>query len=183
MVDKMVATNGFYLLLLLITLEEKLVVGRLMNFTKTEVAFNSKYIKNMTAWLDKGLLNIDIVTEQELQYGLRGSIAVQIKMQNSKNYQRLFAYDYDLCKMLSEISKDSIINLWYRTFLKSGNFMENCPIAKGHYFIYNLRLDPGTIPVFLRSGEYQINSIDYYGKRKTKSFEQVVRFAVYLRIY
>lgn len=54
---------------------------------------------------------------------------------------------------------------------------------QGHYYIQNLRLDPKTIPVFLRSGEYQIININYYGKRKTKSYEQVMRFVLGLRIY
>lgn len=101
-----------------------------MNYTKIEVSFNDKYLNNLTAWLDKGMLNINIDTARVLEYGLRGTIAIQMKMPSSKKYQRLFAFEYDVCKMLSDMSKDSIISVWYKTFLKNGNFMENCPIAK-----------------------------------------------------
>lgn len=101
-----------------------------MNFTKTDWSFNKKFVHNMTAWLDKGLLNIDFNTERSFEYGLRGSIAIQMKLEKSTTFQRLFAFDFDLCKLLSEISKDGIINLWYRVLLKNGNLMENCPIAK-----------------------------------------------------
>ncbi|XP_073844494.1 uncharacterized protein [Musca autumnalis] len=154
-----------------------------MNFTKTEGSFNKKYMKNMTIWLEKGLLNLDLDTERNLEYGLRSSIAIQIKMPNSQSFQRLFSYEFDVCQLLNEISKESIINMWYRVLLKNGNFMENCPIVKGHYYIRNLRLDANTIPVFLRSGEYQITSLSYYGKRKTKSYDQVARVFIGIKIY
>ncbi|XP_061391809.1 uncharacterized protein LOC133327268 [Musca vetustissima] len=118
-----------------------------------------------------------------LEYGIRGAIAIQIKMPNAKDFQRMFAYDFDLCQMLSQITKGSIISVWYRKLLKSGNIMENCPIAKGHYYAHNISLNPATLPAFLRSGDYQISSLNYYGKRKTKSYQQVVRFAIGFKIY
>uniref|UniRef100_A0A1I8NI63 Uncharacterized protein n=1 Tax=Musca domestica TaxID=7370 RepID=A0A1I8NI63_MUSDO len=154
-----------------------------MNYTQCEVSFNKKYIANSSAWVEAGLLNMDINVEQVLTYGIRGIMSIQIKIGNSKNFQRLFTYEYDMCKLLNEVSKVGIINLWYRNFLKKGNFMENCPIAKGHYYARNISLDPSTIPVFLRAGEYQINSLNYYGKKKTKSFESIIRFVIGIKIY
>lgn len=101
-----------------------------MNYTKSEINFNTKYITNMTTWIDRGMLNIDLNTARIFDYGLRGSIMVHIRMENTENYQRLFAYDFDVCKVLSEISRASILSLWYRTVLKYGNIMENCPIPE-----------------------------------------------------
>uniref|UniRef100_A0A1I8M8N9 Uncharacterized protein n=1 Tax=Musca domestica TaxID=7370 RepID=A0A1I8M8N9_MUSDO len=168
---------------LLLILQLSFVLGRFMNFTKTQHSFNEKYLKNFTTWLENGALNVDADTERVFEYGFRGNLVVQIKIGNSKNYQRMFAYDYDVCKVLSEISRDSIVNYWYRMVLKHSNIMENCPMPKAHYYIHNMRLDGNSLPVFLRPSEYQIISTHYFGKRKTKSYEMALRLVAGIRIY
>lgn len=70
--------------------------------------------------------------------------------------------------------KDTIFKKWFRSFLKYGNFMQNCPVYKGHYYLRGWELDPDLIPSYLYAGDYRIKGYGFYGKFKGKDEDFVV---------
>ncbi|XP_075165195.1 uncharacterized protein LOC142237688 [Haematobia irritans] len=170
-------------LLLIIGGHLDFALGRLSNFTGVSSMFGNKYMSNLTMWINEGAFNVDAIIAKPLDYGLRGQVGIQLRIENSQKYQTLFSHDFDLCKLLNEISRDTMINSWLRIALKYGNMMENCPVPADRYSIRNYRMDSNSIPVFLRPGDYRILALNYYGKRNTKSFDLVCRLKLDLKIY
>ncbi|XP_073847152.1 uncharacterized protein [Musca autumnalis] len=155
--------------------------ARYMNFSAINGTFNSKYMSGIRTWVENGLVNIEMTTIKTLNYGMRASTSILLKLENSRKYQTLFSYDIDICKMLGGMS-DSILRNWFRNVLKYSNLMENCPVAPAKYVIRNLHLESNNIPPFLRAGDYRFVVMNYFGKKKTKSFDMVCRFNVDMKI-
>ncbi|XP_037941296.1 uncharacterized protein LOC119674240 [Teleopsis dalmanni] len=153
-----------------------------MKFTKIEVTGDSSYISNVTYWIDNGTANADMYVKRTLNYGLRVFVDLQMKLADSKKYQSLFSYDVDVCKLLNEFFRESLLRSWYRNLLKYSNFMENCPIMEGFYYIRKLALEPNSIPPYLRSGDYRLCCTAYYGKRNSKKQRSVSNLTAYMQI-
>lgn len=100
-----------------------------MNFTDISVTFNRKYLSNITTWIEDGAVNIEMTTITNLDYGMRGNIAIQVRIENSAKYQTLFSYEVDVCKMLTEMFGEHLLRNWFRNLLKHANLMENCPVV------------------------------------------------------
>uniref|UniRef100_A0A1I8MEZ2 MD-2-related lipid-recognition domain-containing protein n=1 Tax=Musca domestica TaxID=7370 RepID=A0A1I8MEZ2_MUSDO len=158
------------------------ITARFMNFTAINATFNEKYMSGIRSWIDQGLVNIEMTTVQTLNYGMRASTSIQMKLENSRKYQTLFAYDIDICKLLGGM-KDSILRNWFRNILKYSNLMENCPVVPDKYVIRNMRLESNNIPPFLRPGDYRFTVMNYFGKKKTKTFDMVCRLNVEMKIF
>lgn len=108
-----------------------------------------------------------------LQTGYRGHVDFQIRLDGSKVYQTLFSYTMDICNMVLSI-KDSIFKKWFRSLLKYGNFMQNCPVYSGYYYLRGWKLDGELMPMFLYAGDYRIKGYGFYGKYQSKNEDFVV---------
>ena len=90
----------------------------------------------------------------------RASIEFQIRLQNSKKYQTLFGYNFDVCSMVIAF-KDTMFKRLFKSLLKYSNFMQNCPVHEGHYYLHNYHLESGLIPTYLYPGDYRFRGRGY----------------------
>ncbi|XP_037941297.1 uncharacterized protein LOC119674241 [Teleopsis dalmanni] len=148
-----------------------------------EIKTLSPFITNVTYWIDNGTVNAEMQITHTLNYGLRNYIDLQIRLADSKKYQSLFSYDIDLCKLLNEFFRESLLKTWYRNLLKYSNLMENCPIMEGFYYIRKYKMAPGTLPPYLRPGDYRLSALSFFGRRNTKKFRPFSDFITYLTIF
>lgn len=63
--------------------------------------------------------------------------------------------------------------------LRHGNFMYNCPVPKGHYFLQGWKMDSTQVPHYMLPGNYCVSAHFFYGKLKSKQEDFVLDLNVY----
>lgn len=153
--------------------------NRQVEFRNIENRWSRNYFSNFSIYLQNNSINLDIDIIKTIQTGFKGYIEFQIRLNGSKIYQTLFSYTLDICNMVISL-KDTIFKKWFKSFLKYGNFMQNCPVFAGHYYLRGWKLDPNLIPSYLYAGDYRIKGYGYYGKHRSKNEEFVVAVSLEL---
>ncbi|KAH8322118.1 hypothetical protein KR059_003164, partial [Drosophila kikkawai] len=138
-----------------------------ISLTRVECEKNSRYFKTLNVSAVNSTIAADIELIQTLKAGFRGHIDVQLRLSNAKKFQSLVQTDTDYCELLSTL-KDSLFRRWVKSVTKNSNFMENCPISAGHYYLRAWHVDMGLVPSYLLSGDYRLRALVYYGKYRSK---------------
>ncbi|KAH8364389.1 hypothetical protein KR084_006514, partial [Drosophila pseudotakahashii] len=128
---------------------------------------NPKFFSILNVTFVNNTISADIELLQALKAGFRGHVDVQLRLSNAKKFQTLVQTDTDYCELLSTL-KDSLFRRWVKSMSKNSNFMENCPVSGGHYYIKGWHVDMGLVPSYLLSGDYRLRAFVYYGKYRTK---------------
>ncbi|XP_016971212.1 uncharacterized protein LOC108038861 [Drosophila rhopaloa] len=128
---------------------------------------NPKFFSTLNVTAVNSTITADIELLQALKAGFRGHVDVQLRLSNAKNFQSLVQSDTDYCELLSTL-KDSLFRRWVKSVTKNSNFMENCPVPAGHYYLKAWHVDMGLVPSYLLSGDYRLRAFVYYGKYRTK---------------
>ncbi|XP_046807375.1 uncharacterized protein LOC111687196 [Lucilia cuprina] len=131
------------------------------------------YFSNSTVYLQNNTVYADLNIIKIIQNGFKGHIEFQIRLEGSKIYQTLFDYTIDICSMVISF-KDTLFKKWFRSFLKYGNFMQNCPVYSGRYYLNGWKLDSDLIPSYLYAGDYRVKGYGFYGKLESKHEDFVV---------
>ncbi|KAH8418634.1 hypothetical protein KR222_008074, partial [Zaprionus bogoriensis] len=126
---------------------------------------NSEFVSRATGWISAdGTLNTDVYLNRSITPGLRTTITVQYKIENSAIYQTLLNYDVDTCRTIKDLLHSRLTTIWFRNVHKYGNLSSKCPIRPGYYSLRNLQLENSSIPAYLRPGNYRLIDFNYYGK-------------------
>lgn len=142
---------------------------------------SAKYFYNFTSHLQNNSINVDFYTIRTLRRGYRAHTEIRIRLMDSKKYQTLFVYNLNVCGMVIGY-KDTIFKKWFRSLLKSGNFMQNCPVPIGHYYLSNWQLESDLIPMYLYPSDYLIKFYGFYGKYRTKEEDFVADIEIELSL-
>lgn len=105
-----------------------------MKFVAVSNRYSKEYFENCTAWISNHTLNIEMITLRAINYGICVNLDIQIKLQDSRHYQSLFDYEFDVCKLVNEHFREGLLRSWFKNILKFGNFMENCPVIEVGFF-------------------------------------------------
>ncbi|XP_037956536.1 uncharacterized protein LOC119686131 [Teleopsis dalmanni] len=170
------------IILLIIQNEINVIQGtRTVEFRSGCSNFSAKYFSNFTLKTVNNTISLDMYIIQPLKSGFKSYFEFQVRLSNSKNYQKLFNYQVDVCNMVASL-KESLFKKWFASLRRYGNFVRNCPVPEGHYYINNWSWDSNLIPSFLHSGEYRIKGYGYYGTYKSKNEVMVVDYEVEINI-
>ncbi|XP_034655652.1 uncharacterized protein LOC117893224 [Drosophila subobscura] len=139
-----------------------------VSLSRLQCEKNPKYFRTLNVTFANNTITADIYLEQGLKTGFRGHIDVQLRLTNAKKFQSLVQTDTDYCELLSSL-KESLFRRWIKSLAKNSNFMENCPIPPGPYYLKGYHVDMGLVPSYLLNGDYRLRALVYYGKYHTKS--------------
>ncbi|XP_054734771.1 uncharacterized protein LOC129242240 [Anastrepha obliqua] len=159
-----VSTKFLYLLILIELLPFTYGVTEL-SFTSVHFRSSPRYLSNFTIEIINGTIYTDFDLIRRLVPGLRCRLEFQLRLANAKSYQPLFHFDIDVCSTIVAL-KDHLLKSWYKSILKYGNFMENCPISTDHYYMKGWKLQQALIPKYLYPGDYKIVAFFYFGQYK-----------------
>ncbi|XP_030385962.1 uncharacterized protein LOC115632845 [Scaptodrosophila lebanonensis] len=152
-----------------------------VSFLTGESTYNKKFFDNFTLSIVNNTLCLDLDIIKPLSRGFRAHIEFQLSLGRSKKYQRVFAHVLDVCEVVTTI-KNNIFKSWFQSMLQHGNFMYNCPVAKGHYFLHNWRLESRLVPTYLYAGDYRVKAHFFYGKHRSKLEDFIVDLIVYAQL-
>ncbi|KAH8406086.1 hypothetical protein KR215_004844, partial [Drosophila sulfurigaster] len=143
-----------------------------------ECKYSPKFFDNFTITITNNTLNLDMITKKRLTRGFKVQLDFSISLGKSKKYQSVFTHIMDTCKAVAAV-KNNIFKSWFLSMLKHGNFMYNCPVVEGHYFVRNWQLESQLIPQYLHGGNYRVTGHFFFGKFKTKSEQFVLDMIVF----
>ncbi|KNC24252.1 hypothetical protein FF38_13697 [Lucilia cuprina] len=157
----------------LVSIDLDVDLHRVVKFRHIECRWSPDYFFNSTVYLQNNTVYADLNIIKIIQNGFKGHIEFQIRLEGSKIYQTLFDYTIDICSMVISF-KDTLFKKWFRSFLKYGNFMQNCPVYSGRYYLNGWKLDSDLIPSYLYAGDYRVKGYGFYGKLGSKHEDFVV---------
>ncbi|KAH8270220.1 hypothetical protein KR018_005985, partial [Drosophila ironensis] len=140
--------------------------------------FSPRHFRNFTLDIINNTLYMDMITARTIPRGLKVLLDVQISLDKGTRFQRLFAHILDTCAVVSSV-KTNIFKSWFDSMLKHGNFMYNCPVPPGHYFLENWKMDSPLIPRYMLPGNYCIAAHFFYGKHKSKQEDSMLDLNVF----
>ncbi|EDV52775.1 uncharacterized protein LOC6544233 [Drosophila erecta] len=93
---------------------------------------------------------------------LRATIGQRVS-KNGESYRDVFTYNVNLCQVMGrgKGKGNSLINFWLNSILRHSNMPQICPLKEGNYYMRNIRSEKETIPRFIRSGSFRIDSNAY----------------------
>ncbi|XP_016971209.1 uncharacterized protein LOC108038857 [Drosophila rhopaloa] len=154
-----------------------LVVGRSVEFVTGSCSYSPKYFKNFSLTIVENLMNMDMDLNRPIQRGFKAHFDIQLRLANAKNFQSMFNQKNDVCAVTSSV-KNSLFKSWFKDMTKYSNFMYNCPVEVGHYYLRNWRMGSSMTHKFLIPGEYRGKVSFFYGKYGTKSFEEALNLTI-----
>lgn len=85
------------------------------------------------------------------------NLKFDVLMENPEgNFTSVLARSVHFCKFLKNHSIDPILKVIYEHIAQFGNFMKNCPIKKGIYFIHDYRIDEEMLPTYVPEANFNI---------------------------
>ncbi|XP_017042180.1 uncharacterized protein LOC108088743 [Drosophila ficusphila] len=154
-----------------------LVVGRSVQFLTGNCTFNPKYFKNFSLTIVDNMMNMDMYLNRPIQRGFKTKFDIQLRLANAKNFQSIFSQKSDVCAITSSV-KNSLFKSWFKDMSKNSNFMYNCPVEVGHYYMHNWRMGSSMTHKFLIPGEYRGKLLFFYGKLGSKSFDEALSLTI-----
>lgn len=112
-----------------------------------------------------------------IQRGFRAHFDYQLRLANAKTYQTLFSHNIDVCATVSNV-KGGLFKSWFKSMTEKGNFMLNCPVVPGTYYLHDWEMGSSLTHQFLHPGEYRGRVNFFYGKYMTKSEIRVLSFTI-----
>ncbi|XP_051860144.1 uncharacterized protein LOC117569367 [Drosophila albomicans] len=146
---------------------------RRVDFVGTNYTFNPAYFTSFSITIVNKSISMDMVLLKPILRGFKVHIDYQLRMANAKSYQSIFSRHVDVCAMVSTV-KDGLLKSWFKSMASHGNFMANCPVEVGHYYLHNWRMGSSMMHQFLYPGEYRSRVNFFYGKYKTKTEDRVL---------
>ncbi|KAH8370700.1 hypothetical protein KR093_004721, partial [Drosophila rubida] len=140
--------------------------------------YSPKFFDNFTLSITNNTLNLDMITKKRFTRGFKVHVDFSISLGATKHYQSVFTHIMDTCGVVSAV-KNNIFKAWFQSMLEHGNFMYNCPVIEGHYFLHNWKLAPQLIPQYLYAGDYRVTGHFFFGKFKTKTEQFVLDLTVF----
>ncbi|XP_017019339.1 uncharacterized protein [Drosophila kikkawai] len=154
-----------------------IVAERSVQFLTGNCTFNPKYFTNFTLTIVDNMMNMDMHLNRPIQRGFKANLDIQLRLANAKNFQSVFNQKNDVCAMIASM-KNSLFNIWFKDMTKNSNFMYNCPVEVGHYYMHSWRMRSSLTHKFLIPGEYRGLINFFYGKYKTKSYEEALSLSI-----
>ncbi|KAH8286394.1 hypothetical protein KR054_008416 [Drosophila jambulina] len=131
-------------------------------FRKITTGFNSKYISLYEVGIseDHYTINFTLNFARDItaDVWLRATIA---QRESKESYRDIFTYNVNLCQIMGRGRGSSLINYWLDNILRQSNMPRSCPLKEGNYYMSNIRSEKETIPRFIRSGSFRIDSNVY----------------------
>ncbi|KAH8406085.1 hypothetical protein KR215_004843, partial [Drosophila sulfurigaster] len=140
--------------------------------------YSPKFFDNFTMTIINNTLNLDMITKKRITRNFRVHVDFSLSLGKSKHYQSVFTRIMDPCGVVSAV-KNNIFKSWFQSMQEHGNFMYNCPVVEGHYFLHNWQLESQLIPQYLHGGNYRVTGHFFFGKFKTKSEQFVLDMIVF----
>ncbi|XP_002028415.2 uncharacterized protein LOC6603437 [Drosophila persimilis] len=167
-----------YSVIILLCLQSQLVAGeRSVEFLAGNCSYNPKYFKNFSLTISRNMMNMDMDLNRPILRGFRVHIDIQLRLANAKNFQSVFSQVNDVCAVTSTV-KNSLFKSWFKDMTKHGNFMYNCPVQMGHYYMHDWRMGSAMTHRFLIPGEYRGKLGFFYGKYKTRSYDETLTLMI-----
>ncbi|XP_037721278.1 uncharacterized protein LOC119554440 [Drosophila subpulchrella] len=150
---------------------------RSVQFLTGNCSYNPKYFKNFSMTIVNNMMNMDMYLNRPVQRGFKAHIDILLRLANAKSFQSMFNQKTDVCATTSSV-KNSLFKSWFKDMSKNGNFIYNCPVEVGHYYMHQWRMGSSMTHKFLIPGEYRAKVTFFYGKYRTKSFEETLRLTI-----
>lgn len=144
--------------------------------TVGESRYNRDYFDNFTFNIVKGKVFVEMNLKKPLLKGWQARLDFQIRAANSKSFQSIFSTTVDVCNIVN-VYKNNLFKKWYNNLVKYGNFLRQCPLSTGRYYIRDWQFDNGLVPPFLTSGSYRMETYNFYGRFKSADEVFIMRFA------
>ncbi|EDW70274.2 uncharacterized protein [Drosophila virilis] len=133
-----------------------------LHFRKVFTNFGRKYASNYAARIspDHMAINmtLDIIRPLTVDLWLKVSIA---QRETKSSYRTIFAYNMNLCNLLGKGKGMNVFHSWVQNIYRYTNMPRSCPIKEGNYYWKNLRPDKDSIPAFIMTGYFRIDSLFY----------------------
>ncbi|KAH8370708.1 hypothetical protein KR093_004715, partial [Drosophila rubida] len=142
-------------------------------FVNSNYTFNPVYFKSFSLALVNKSINMDMVLLKPILRGFKIYIDYKVRIANAKSYQAIFSRHGDVCAMVSTV-KDGLLKNWFKSMAAHSNFMANCPVQVGHYYLRNWKMGSSMMHQFLYAGEYRSQVNFFYGKYRTKTEDRVL---------
>ena len=131
---------------------------------KVSIIHNPTYMSNYDLKIlpDHSSFDVDFTVVQNLT-NIWSRLSFSSRLPDLPEYRKLLTYDVDVCQLLHKGLNDkfNILYIWLNNFWKYGNLPKQCPFENGDYFWKGLKLERDSLPAFLLSGEYKLNSYIY----------------------
>ncbi|XP_016926876.3 uncharacterized protein [Drosophila suzukii] len=150
---------------------------RSVQFLTGNCSYNPKYFKNFSMTIVNNMMNVDMYLNRPIQWGFKAHIDILLRLANAKNFQSVFSQKTDLCATTSSV-KNSLVKSWFKDMSKNGNIRYNCPVEVGHYYMHQWRMGSSMTHKFLIPGEYRGKVTFFYGKYRTKSFDETLKLTI-----
>ncbi|XP_002135282.3 uncharacterized protein [Drosophila pseudoobscura] len=130
-------------------------------FRRIVTDYNSKYLSHYEASVSADYTTVNftlhLIRTITVDIWLRATLAQRVsKRENS--YRNVFTYNVNLCHILGKARGQSIINFWLENVMRDSNMPKQCLLKEGNYTMLNIQSDKETIPRFVRSGSFSIDS-------------------------
>ncbi|XP_062127362.1 uncharacterized protein LOC133839801 [Drosophila sulfurigaster albostrigata] len=132
-----------------------------------ECKYNPKFFDNFTIAITNNTLNLDMITKRRLTRGFKVQFDFALSLGKSKNYQSVFTHTMDTCEAVAAV-KSNIFKAWFQSMQEHGNFMYNCPVEEGRYFVHNWQIESQLVPQFLHRGNYRVTGHFFFGNLKPR---------------
>nr|XP_016926903.1 uncharacterized protein LOC108007691 [Drosophila suzukii] len=133
-------------------------------FRKTVTGYNSKYVSLYEAAIseDRTTINFTLNLARNItaDIWLRATMGQRVS-KGEDSYRDVFTYNVNLCKVMGRGKGNSLINFWLNNIMRQSNMPRSCPLKEGNYYMCNIRSEKETIPRFIRSGSFRIDSNVY----------------------
>ncbi|XP_017084261.1 uncharacterized protein LOC108116754 [Drosophila eugracilis] len=133
-------------------------------FRKIDTDFNRKYISLYGAAIsqDHTTINFTLNFSRNItaDVWLRATIGQRVSKKGD-TFRDVFTYNVNLCQVMGRAKGNSLINFWLNNILRQSNMPRSCPLMEGNYYMCNIRSEKETIPRFIRSGSFRIDSNVY----------------------
>lgn len=153
-----------------------------MDFVSSNCTYSPKQFKNFTVSITGKTLSIDMDLARPITRGFKAFLDYKIRMPNAKSYQTIFTRLVDVCATVSSV-KDGIIKSWFKSMAEYGNFMKNCPVEVGNYYLRNWKMGSSVAHHFLHPGDYRSTVEFFYGKHRTKTEDRVLTITYNTRLH
>ncbi|XP_052848260.1 uncharacterized protein LOC128259748 [Drosophila gunungcola] len=133
-------------------------------FRRIVTGYNSKYISLYEAAVSRDCTTINftlnIARDITADVWLRVTMGQRVS-KSGNAYRDVFTYKVNMCQVLGRGKGHSLIHLWMDNVLRQSNFPRSCPLKEGNYYMRNIRSEKDTVPRFIRSGSFRIDSSVY----------------------
>ncbi|KAH8270564.1 hypothetical protein KR018_011598, partial [Drosophila ironensis] len=146
-------------------------------FVSGNCTFNGKFFKNFSLTIVDNLMNMEMHLNRPIQRGFKSHMDIQLRLANAKRFQSVFNQISDVCAVTSSM-KNTLFKSWFKDMSRHSNFMYNCPVQVGHYYMHNWQMGSSMTHKFLIPGAYRGKVTFFYGKYGAQSYEETLKLTI-----